>query len=209
MKGECVEDKAGTEVDEIKAQEQGANNSQKKREKEMLLPPETSCLQFSPPLCLPRPPVPGPLAASVPGVAAATRAPSLSGPGRGSSGPVAAVPLFIDLPVPISVPLPVSVRSSASSDHRWAVVLLSSLQPLLLLLLSLLVFLLLLLLVPSLALFLPLGAFEKPLNRLVDAEQLTVKCPQPQGTKGGIKMCKTDLLLSVGKPVYTWSCFGL
>lgn len=36
-----------------------------------------------------------------------------------------------------------------------------------------------------------------------------VKCPQPQGTKGGIKSCKTNLLLSVGKPVYTWSCFGL
>lgn len=179
------------------------------------VPPKTSCLQC-PPLSSPPPfssacpEATQPSATSIPGVATATRVPSTDGAFRRSSGPLAAVPLLVPISVSATVPLSVAVSSSPGSANRRAAFLLPYLQPLFLLLLALLLLLLFLLLVPSFALLLPLCAVQKPLYRLVDTTvSLHAVKSQPRTETDRCSHAHTNLLLGMGKPVYTWSRFGL
>lgn len=219
----CVEDNAGVKVDVLKHGGAGSEEQTPvlnwRKEKFISRSGNTPSQDFvsaassTPSLSSAFPAATRPSAASVPLVAPATRAASPAGAGGGSSGPVAAVPLPVPLSVPAAVPLSIPVGSSAgcrAARHR-AAFLLSTLEPLFLLLLALLLLLLLLLLVSPLALLLPLCAVQKPLRSLVDKGKSLVGYNDVSNVPLIQNKYKyqTNLLLSVGKPVYTWSCFGL
>lgn len=219
----CVEDNAGVEVDVLKHGGAGSEEQTQvlnwRKEKFISRSRNTpsqdlvSAASSAPSLSSAFPAATRPSAASVPRVATATRAASPTGAGGGSSGPVAAVPLLVPLSVPAAVPLSIRVGSSSGrcAARCRAAFLLSTLEPLFLLLLALLLLLLLLLLVSSLALLLPLCAVQKPLRSLVDKSKVQFDKNMSQNVPLIEKKYKykTNLLLSVGKPVYTWSCFGL